>query len=364
MLYGTFLTVQHFSEPSSTLSFPFVPYPVSILKPLKGMDKGIEENLESFFKLEYPDYELIFSVNGQSDPVCQLVESLIVKYPQTQARLILGKVDIGPNPKVNNLVMSYKTAANDWLLISDSNVRVDPLYLKRLVSQIKPEVGLITSVVAGHHAQGMGGYLEAIVLNTFYARGMIMADRLDHPCVVGKSMLFRRSVANRFGGIDVLSRYLAEDYMAGEAIRRLGLRVVTSVDPIPQFIGRYSFYEFWSRHLRWGRIRKSQAPLVFAIEPWFGCMVSGLLGVLGAKNLFGISPSLFMILHLSLWSFCDLLILKKLRSKLTFQVPIAWFLRELLALPLWICIAFGNTVQWRGKQFILEPGGTLKTSFK
>ena len=174
--------------------------------------------------------------------------------------------------------MLMRPPSHDWVLISDSNVRVNPDYLKRLVAHLSPGVGMVTAVIAGQDASGVGGNLEATYLNTFYARGMNIAAGFGRVCVVGKSMLFQRSTAKRFGGMRTLGCYLAEDYMAGEAMRRLGLQVVIACDPVEQVIGEYSFDSFWKRHLRWGRIRKRHGMSAFALEPLTGAFVSGVLG--------------------------------------------------------------------------------------
>jgi len=358
-LFSTYLTLRHFDTPAPHMDAPFGLLPVSILKPLKGKDEGLRDNLESFFRLDYPCYELLFSVADERDPAVQVVRDLFVKYPKVQAALIVGAVDIGTNPKVNNLMRSYEAARHDWRLISDSNVRVDVDYLKKMVAHVENGVGIVTSVVAGKGPEGAGGALEAMYLNSFYARGMILTAVLGHPCVLGKSMLFQRSAAERFGGLKTLSRYLAEDYMAGEAMKRLGLRTVIAANPITQHIGRYSVKEFWLRHLRWGRIRKAQAPVPFLYEPFLGCFVAGTFGAVATSRLFGFPPADFMMAHLLIWSACDALIMRKMKVRITVSTILAWFLREGLACPLWAHIALGNTVNWRGKRFKVKQGGIL-----
>ena len=337
-------------------------YPVSILKPLKGVEEGLRENLQSFFDLDYPCYEIIFSIQHWTDPARALIEEMIQQNPQTAARLLICEIDLGPNPKVNNLILSYKKAKYDLLLISDSNVRVNRDYLKRQVAHLDTSVGMVTSVVAGQNAAGIGGNLEGVYLNTFYARWMELTATFGHACVVGKSMLFRRSTSERFGGIRILARYLAEDYMAGEAVRRLGLRIIIATDPIRQYIGDYAFSTFWSRHLRWGRIRKSQAPLIFFAEPFFGAVLSGMLGCFGFAYYFGVSPFYAFALHMSVWFLCDTLVAMELEPNPSSLFPLIWVVREFLALPLWFHTAIGKTVQWRGRSLTLKPGGLLEDS--
>lgn len=324
------------------------------------MEEGAEENLRSFFELQYPDFEIIFSIASQNDPARGLVEKLIAEYPYVQSRLILGDRDIGPNPKINNLVKSYEIAQNDLILISDSNVRVEATYLKRLVAHLDNGVGMLTSVVAGVDPRSLGGHLEAMHLNTFYARAMRLAELFGQPCVVGKSMLFRKSMAKRFGGISALSRYLAEDYMAGIATRRLGYSVVVVSDPVRQQIGEYSLSDYWQRHIRWGRIRKSQAPLPFLLELLFSCPVSAIVGVHGMTQVFGMSLTLALAVHLLIWASADFAIYLRTAGSIRFPAAIAWFMRELTIVPLWIHTALGNTVQWRGQKLVVMHGGVLE----
>lgn len=337
--------------------------PISILKPLKGCDSGLEENLLAFLDLDYPSYELLFSVESFDDPAYLVAKKLIEKNPQVVAKLVVDPVNLGPNPKVNNMVKAYDQASNDLILISDSNVRVDKGYLKHLSRYMRNKrTGMVTSVISGIQAEGLGGKLEAIFLNSFYARWMKLLVRVGKPCVVGKSMLFRKSTAQRFGGINILARYLAEDYMAGEAIKKLGLQVVLASEPVPQIIGKLKFKDFWSRHIRWGRIRKSQAFLAFLIEPVLLSFNSCFFGAFFLGAIFDSNPVFIFLAQTMIWFLLDIPTLVKSGVKPSCGVFLVWALRESLAFPLWINIAFGNTVQWRGKQLKLEGGGLLVTA--
>ena len=274
LLTGTWSSLKRISRKPKRLDAPFGLMGVSILKPLKGVDAGLEENLRGYFALDYPQFEILFSVASATDPACGIVQKLVAEFPQVNARLIIGDVRVGPNPKVNNLMSAYESAAHDWIWISDSNVRVKPETLRRLMAEIDTDVGILTAVVAGRGNQGLGGALESVFLNTFYARGMCFLEALGRAPVMGKCMIFRRSMAARFGGIKPLGKYLAEDFMAGEAVRRLNLRIAIASDPVHQNIGRLTLKDFWARHVRWGRIRKAQAPLPFAVEPIWGKVLS------------------------------------------------------------------------------------------
>jgi hypothetical protein len=135
---------------------------------------------------------------------------------------------------------------------------------------------------------------------------------------------------------------------------------VIATDPICQVIGKYKFKDFWQRHIRWGRIRKAQAPLAFVFEPVMGCLMSGLLGAWALHSSINLSMAEFFTLHLVAWSACDFLQMGLLNPELRWTSALAWFGRELLALPQWIHIASGNTVNWRGNRLRIQAGGVLE----
>jgi ceramide glucosyltransferase len=328
--------------------------PVSILKPLKGIDAGIEHNLETFMQLDYPKYEVLFSVTDAMDPVVPLVRKLIAKYPKVNASLTVCDENNGPNPKINNLLTTYTDALYDWILISDSNTRMSPLHLRSLGQQFKNRVAMQTSIVAGVDAQGIGGHLESAFLNTFYARSVLTLKTLGHPCVIGKCMMFRKSVLERTGGLLSLEEHIAEDYAAGRKLHQLGFRVQVSNNPIRQYIGPYAFKTFWSRHIRWGRLRKLQTPFGFVAEPFFNSILSGLIGAFAFSHVFGISAPLFFLGHLTGWFLCDWILYSRVSDPPGFSFIGVWILREVLHFPLWLHIAAGNSIVWRGKVIHLK----------
>ena len=327
---------------------------MSILKPLKGIDEGIKTNLESFFLLDYPNYEILFSVAESDDPVIPIVNELMARYPQVQADLLIGAVDFGPNPKINNLIRSYKQASHDWILISDSNTRVTPHHLTNLGHQFKHGVAMQTSIVAGVDGSGIGGLLESTFLNTFYARSVMALSVLGHPCVIGKAMMFRKSILERTGGLRSLKKHIAEDYAAGRKLHLLGFRVQVSQNPIHQHLGNYSFKMFWSRHIRWGRLRKMQTPFGFIVEPLFNSILSGMLGAYAFSKIFHVSPIIFFGAHMAYWFTCDFILSSRVATRPGFSFLPIWVLREFTHFPLWIHIALGNSINWRGKTIVLK----------
>lgn len=360
MLLGTLYALREFRKKSRRAEA--VLPEVTVLKPVKGADSDFAENIQSFFELDYPAYELVFSVADPADAAVPHVEAMRARYPNVDCRLVVGSVDAGPNPKVNNLILPYEAAKYDVVLISDSNVRAPRDYLRRVVPHLAPDVGVVTAVIAGRGPHGVGGMLEATYLNSFYARWMHISSAVGHTFVVGKSMLFRKSAMERVGGLANFSRYIAEDYMAGQAMRRLGLKVVIMPEPIPQHLGRHSFADFWSRHLRWGRIRKAQAPLAFLVEPLLSSPVSGGIGAFAASALLGLPGWIFFLVHWATWFLADLTLMRRLEPGFTLRMLPGWFLRETLAVPLWLHMALGNSIVWRGNRLRILPGGLVAKS--
>lgn len=342
------------SIPAPLESFP----PLSILKPVKGIEEGLLENLESFIGLDYPEYELILCLGSEADPAFPLLYAFARMHQNKKVSLHIGEEKIGPNPKVNNLSRPYRIARHDLILISDSNVRVTKDYLIKMVQSLEKDVGVVTSVVIGRGANQWGGHLESVFLNTYYARWMWICKKMGNPAVVGKSMLFRRQEAERFGGISTLSNYIAEDYMAGQAFEKLGKEVSLCHKPIEQWIGNYKFKDFWNRHLRWGRIRRAQSPLLTLFEPVFFSTVSVWLGAYVVFHYHRPFLPYFVLLHFGVWALCDSLILKAEKT-LTLKMLFAWMIREALAFPLFLHTCASNKVMWRGNPLKIKTGGLV-----
>lgn len=335
--------------------------PISVLKPLKGLEPGLEANLRSSFEQDYPEFELIFCVADSDDPVLPLIGSLLDQYPQVQARLHVGAPTSEVNPKICNLLPGYALARHELILISDSNVRVGPTHLFDVAEKMDDGVGVVTAVVIGTEPEGIGANLEAVFLNTFHARWMQILYGLGHPCVVGKTMLFRRSAMERFGGLRCLGPFLAEDYMAGQIMRRLGLRTELVATPVPQPIGNSSFERFWMRHVRWGRLRRAQLPPSYYAEPFQSLVGSSLVCAL-AMGISGWPVLPFLAVHFALWASADFLLMFALGARPGPKVVLVWLLREILALPHWLHVGMGDTIDWRGRSMRLCPGGLIEAT--
>ncbi len=234
-------------------SFP----PVSILKPLRGLDDNLFDNLSSFCTQDYPEFEILFSLQDHNDPAYKVVTMIREKHPDKSITIVVERCTAGLNPKINNLIPAYRKARHSYILISDSNVMVDKNYLREIMGRASdPEVGLVHNLIKGVGDRSIGARLENLHLNSFIVGSVSLLDRLlGMPCVIGKSMLMRKNDLEKMGGLERFKDILAEDFVIGREMHRSGRKVVLS----PYFVKNVN--EFWSikrflnRHTRWSKIR-------------------------------------------------------------------------------------------------------------
>lgn len=232
--------------------------PVSILKPLKGVDADLKENLRSIFRLDYPAFEVILGTEEANDPALAVAQRVAAEFPHVRSLVVTGAVPAGFNPKVNNLSNLLPRASHPLALISDSNIRVPADYLRDLVAhRTRAGGGLVWSLFRGVNGRGVGGMLESLQLNVAVMGGVsALMGLLKIPCAVGKSMLIHREELESIGGLRFLGQFLAEDQICAEELARTGRPVTVTGHLIDNVLGRRTFKDFAGRHLRWARLRR------------------------------------------------------------------------------------------------------------
>jgi ceramide glucosyltransferase len=326
--------------------------PVTIFKPLKGLDEGLEENLRSFFALDYPVYQLLFGVADYDDPAIPVVRRLIEEHPDHDAQLVVGTPAFGLNPKVENLAAMWPRRRHATILISDSNVRVRPEYLRETACYLAdPGVGLVSNIFAGVGEGHFGAAIENLHLNGFIAGGVAAASVTGITCVVGKSMLMPVQALEAAGGLAGVRNLLAEDQVLGVRVRKAGYSVVLSHHVIDNVNEVRSSRWFLNRHSRWYKIRRRLALPTFLIEPTANLAAIGIVWALvGESNLgwFG------LIALVALGLARDAIHAQRLRG----SVPKLKYLllspiKDLFLLPLWFDALFDRRVHWRGNTFLI-----------
>ncbi len=338
---------------------PFEPPPVSILKPLRGLDDNLFDNLESFCFQDYPEYEIIFALQDHNDPACKVVKKIRDKHPDKNISIIIERCTRGLNPKVNNLIPAYRSARYDTILISDSNVMVGKEYLKETARHLQdPDVGLVTNLIRGAGGRSLGSLFENLHLNSFIMGSICFLDKfMDMPCVVGKSMLMRKKDLEAIGGFGAFKDVLAEDFIIGREMQRAGKKVVVSGCLINNVNQYWSLKRFLDRHIRWGKLRWKIGGIQYLSE------LVGNPVLMAFVPLLLLGPSRATILLASLASVIKILgdsyLGKKTGSDLSSVYYFLAPLKDLLVGIIWVVPIISNTVVWRGNRYRIMKDSQL-----
>lgn len=336
---------------------------ISVLKPLCGADEGLYENLRSLLTQHYPEFELLLGVSDPFDPAIAPVLRLLRDFPNAPVRVVVRPADAGVlNPKVGNLINIERLARYDYLLISDSNVYVEADYLASIAAEMEdPQVGLVSNVIVGRDEGSLGARLESLQLNTFVLGGVCTADLHGDPCVVGKSMLMRRSAFDAVGGFAAVTDVLAEDYMLGLRFAEAGHRVVLSSHPVEARHPRISVGRFMARHLRWAQLRRWAAPRHFPLEPllfttpWLLLVLAATRGTAGASSMMALLGTVALLRLTSDAWLLRLVTGRPVALRSLALVP----LRDCLSLAFWCLANLQRSVTWRGHALRIGQGTRL-----
>jgi ceramide glucosyltransferase len=326
---------------------------VSILRPVCGLEHGIEATLLSSFQIDHPNYELIFCVAAADDPVVPIVRRLMRENPAIPARLLVGQSGADPNPKLANLMKAWDVAAHDWIVLSDSNVLLPRDLLGRLFGHWTERCLVVCSPPVAVDLQGATAELEAAFVNTFQARWQLAIDELGFGFAHGKTMLLRRSDLAAEGGLAALTAEIAEDAATTKLARRLGRDVRVVDRPLAQPLGRRSFAGMWQRQLRWARLRRLSFPLCFCAElPAGGVFPLLLAGWLAAA---GMLPWPGFVAMALAWYGAEALLARAFGWPLRLRSPLFWIARDLLLPVLWLRAWTLKGYEWRGNAVDVRP---------
>jgi len=340
----------------------FLP-PVSILKPLKGTDPDIYESFRSHCLQDYPEYEIIFGVSDPADPAVASVQQLQREFPDRAIQLVILPNQLGANVKVSNLEQMLPAARHQYLLVNDSDIRVESSYLRRVILPLNEDegVGMVTCLYRGVAASTIGSQLEGLGISTDFCPGVLVARQLEGGLRfgLGSTLAFRRADLEKIGGFRSIVDFLADDYELGRRIAELGLKVLLSDVIVETHLPAYGLRGFFAHQLRWARgVRDSRTGGYIGLASTYGLMWALVAviasraapwawAVLGATFL----VRLAMALIVGRFVLEDQQLLRRL-----WLLPV----RDLIAVGVWVASFAGHTVTWRGDRFQLKNGRLIR----
>jgi ceramide glucosyltransferase len=341
---------------------------VSLLKPVKGLDPDMYASFVSHCLQEYSgEYEILFGVGSTDDPAVKAIEKLQAEFPGRAIRLVLCPELLGANGKVSNLVQMLPHATYDYVLINDSDIKVSPHYLRRVMACFQTpqhkggRVGMVTSPYRGKAHGTLGSRMEALGIATDFIAGVMTARQIEGGIHfgLGATLAVSREALQAIGGLEPLVDYLADDYELGARVSRQGFEVILSPEVAETFVPAYRFSQFLAHQTRWSRSTRDSRKLgytgmVFTYGlPWALCYVvaSGMslpsLALLSVTLLARIAVALAVGVGIV----GDLQVLRDL-----WLIPA----RDVVAVGLWIWSYAGDTVAWRGQHFTLKDGKLIR----
>jgi ceramide glucosyltransferase len=333
--------------------------PVTILKPIRGLDPEAYENFSSFCRQDYPCFQIVFGSDDADDPGLAVARRVAQDFPHVDIRIVVAPPSDATNRKVGTVAAMVPAAKHSLLLISDSDIRVTPRHLAAIVQPMKdPGVGVVTCMYRSR-GPGLAGTIDALGLSTDFQPSVLVARRLEGVSfAMGSGILIRSGVLRAIGGMDAVAHQLADDYLLGNLPSRAGFRAELVPEVVQHTLGTTGLRGLVEHQLRWNRGTLTARPGGY----------TGLLFTQGTPAALGL---LFFSAHTpGAWTL--------LAGTLALRLIMAWYVavrclrdrdamrafwlvpaRDLFGFAAWLAAYFGRTVVWRGSRFRLEKGGRL-----
>jgi ceramide glucosyltransferase len=329
--------------------------PISVLKPLAGLDPGLESNLRTCFEQDYPAFEILFAVRDEDDPSVAVVERLREEYPHIPTRLLITGEPPYANAKVFSLAGMMAAASNDLLVMSDSDIRTSRNLLRTVALEFEdPKLGIATCPYRAVSGPTFWSRIEAIGMNTDFLAGILVARSLEGmQFAVGPTIAARRSALASIGGFDRLKDYLAEDFVMGKFAAEAGLGVILSAGVVEHHIGSTDFIDNAAHRLRWTRSTRRSRPWGYAGQLFTMPLPLAIALLAVDASYWPLALAALAIRFLAAY----VISARVLHAKLTWLLlPV----EDLAVFCFWAAGFFGKTILWRGRRYKLHSDGRFE----
>ena len=331
--------------------------PISVIKPVHGVDFGSHENFASFCRQEYPRYEILFAVNDEADPAVPLIRQIMAEFPDRKIRLLLGAEPLGANRKVNNLARLAREAQNDVLVLTDGDARVGPRFLREVVSPLADRnTGAVTCFYRSIAEKNLGAEIEAVGASSDFFAGVLMAEWTEGiSFALGAAIATTREWLGKMGGFESIADSLADDYELGNRIAKAGGKVVLSLKAVWTMYPQQSLRSFWDHQVRWARTVRLCRPLSYMGLlftqglPWvvLAVFLAPAKWIAGFYLLAYVALRFWMAWTVGIWGVVD----EVLRARI-WLVP----LRDATHFIIWLASFGSNRVRWAGREYRIQQG--------
>jgi ceramide glucosyltransferase len=351
-------------EQQTALSFPAEQLPpVTILKPVHGMEARLEENLESFFQQDYPNYEIIIGARSEDDPAIILAKKIAARYPHVRTRTVASGPPEYPNAKVFTLDKMIPLSSNDFFVISDSDVLVGDDFLRNVIPPLfDRKLGLVTCLYRGDPASDFWSFLEALGMSVEMPSGVVTADMLEGiRFALGPAVALRRDSLDAIGGIRATADYYSDDYVLGNKIWAAGYKVIFSHYFIHHVLTPRSFMRTLGDQLRWMKSTRHSRPWGHIGSGVTFAMPFGLLGLVTG-------------VALGRWGLGLSFIAAAFANRVIQSIVVGWWLmkderalkfcwlyplRDLQGFGVWVASFLSHTFFWRGEIYRFTKDGRI-----
>lgn len=327
---------------------------VSLIKPLCGAEKNLARNLRSALTQDYPDYEVVFSLQDRGDPASEIVDRLIAEFPHRRVKKVVNDFSVGPNGRLNNIRNATEEASGEWLVYTDSDMFLPPDYLSRVTAPLAdPQVGVSGTVYRGARADTWYEALELLSLNTDFIPSVIFATESGASIAcLGGSQAIRREVLNEIGGLEPLAPYLVEDFELGRRVVAAGYKILFEPVVIETEVGLSSPKEWWRHQVYWDQNTRAANPVGF----FFTWLIREIpFSLLYSFCVFPFWPAVLCA------TIVNRLLTARLNARLlgdTETPKHLWFLplRDLAGIFIWFASLVRRKVYWKGRKFLVRKG--------
>jgi ceramide glucosyltransferase len=344
---------------------PYYTPPVSLLKPVRGVDFGSYENFSSFCHQDYPDYEILFAVNEESDPAVPLIRRLEAEFAARRIRLLVGAEQVGANRKVNKQIRLMREAQHEILVLTDGDVRVGPHYLREVVAPFADaKVGAVTSFYRGIAERSIGAEMEAIGASSDFFAGVVVAEwKEGMTFALGASIVTTKSWVRKIGGFAAIANQHSDDYEVGHRIAKAGGEVLLSREAVWTMYPAQGLRGFWEHQLRWARTVRLCRPwsylgMIFTHGlPW--CLLAAFVAATARWTLLAVAYLVaYVVLRIvmawtvGVWGVGDDLLRRRL-----WLIPI----RDAIYFFVWLASFASKKISWGGEEYTMEKGQMVRT---